>query len=137
MAMQIQRVEYYYASTEDRPGATYQILQMLAGAEIDMLAFSAVPTGPSQAQLALFPRDKEQLVNTAPKLGLNVSAPQRAFLVHGEDHMGALSEVHRKLFDARVNVYASSGVTGGEGRFGYLLYVRPEDYERAASVLKI
>jgi len=137
MSLQIQRVEYYYASTEDRPGATYQILQILAGAEIDLLAFSAVPTGPSQAQLALFPKDKEQLVQAAPKLGLNLSAPQRAFLVLGKDQLGALSEVHRKLFDARVNVFASSGVTGGDSRFGYLLYVRPEDYERAASVLEL
>jgi hypothetical protein len=68
---------------------------------------------------------------------LNLSAPQRAFLVHGEDQLGALGEVHRQLFDARVNVYASSGMTGGGGRFGYLLYVRPEDYERAAGVLKL
>jgi hypothetical protein len=36
-----------------------------------------------------------------------------------------------------VNVYASNGVTDSKGSFGYLLYVRPEEYERAAAALKV
>ncbi len=137
MSVKISRVEYYYASTEDRPGATYQLLQAMANAGVQLLAFSAIPVGPSRAQLTLFPVDNDRLLRTAPKLGLSLSEPQRAFLVQGEDEVGALGEVHRKLYDAKINVFASSGVTDGVGRFGYLLYVRPEDYERAAGVLGI
>jgi hypothetical protein len=137
MAVHISRVEYYYASTEDRPGATYQILHALAEAGVNMLAFSAIPVGPSRAQLTLFPAESDGLLRVAPRLGLSLSQPQRAILVEGDDELGALGDVHRKLYDAKVNVFASSGVTAGQGRFGYLLYVRPEDYERAVSVLGI
>ena len=138
MSTKIQRIDYYYASTEDRPGATYQILQMLASSGVDLLAFSSMPTGPSQAQLALFPRDADHLLKVAPKIGLSISdTQQRAFIVFGDDELGALSEVHRKLFDAKINVFSSYGVTGGDQRFGYVFYVRPEVYERAASVLGV
>jgi hypothetical protein len=36
-----------------------------------------------------------------------------------------------------VNVYNSTGVTDGRGGFGYLIYVRPEDIDRAAHVLVV
>jgi len=34
-----------------------------------------------------------------------------------------------------VNVYASHGVTDGQGTFGYVLYVRPDRYEQAVKAL--
>jgi hypothetical protein len=36
-----------------------------------------------------------------------------------------------------VNVYASSGVADNQGSYGYVLYVKPEDYERAAAALQV
>jgi hypothetical protein len=36
-----------------------------------------------------------------------------------------------------VNVYASNAVADGFGKYGYLIYVRPEDYERAANALEV
>jgi hypothetical protein len=52
-------------------------------------------------------------------------------LVQGDDELGALAELHMRLSDARVNVYASTGVADGRGSFGYIIYVRPEEYDRA------
>jgi hypothetical protein len=37
--------------------------------------------------------------------------------------------------DADVNVFASSGVPDGRGSFGYAIYVKLDDYERAAAAL--
>ncbi len=47
-----------------------------------------------------------------------------------------LADIHQVLYEANVNVYASNGVTDSKGSFGYLLYVRPEEYERAADCIK-
>jgi hypothetical protein len=49
--------------------------------------------------------------------------------------LGALADIHQRLYTANVNIYASSGVTDGKGTFGYLLYVRPQEYDRAADAL--
>ena len=66
-----------------------------------------------------------------------LTGPQKALLVQGEDRLGALVEVHRRLLDARVNVYGSNGVADGRGGYGYVLYVRPEDFKRAATVVGV
>jgi hypothetical protein len=49
--------------------------------------------------------------------------------------LGALAEIHKRLRDANVNIYASTGVTDGEGRYGYVIYVREEDHQSAAKAL--
>ena len=51
--------------------------------------------------------------------------------------LGALVVVHEKLYRAGVNVYASTGVSDGHGKYGYVIYVREEDCERAARALEI
>jgi hypothetical protein len=48
-----------------------------------------------------------------------------------------LADIHRRLYEAGVNVYASSGVADGRGSYGYVIYVRPEDFERAAQSLDV
>ena len=36
---------------------------------------------------------------------------------------------------APCNVHAANGVSDGSGRFGYILWVKPEDFDRAAKAL--
>ena len=48
-----------------------------------------------------------------------------------------LASIHAKLYEAKVNVYASTGVADGRGGYGYVLYVRPDQYERAVSALEL
>jgi hypothetical protein len=56
-------------------------------------------------------------------------------LVQGDDHLGALAEIHRRLLDIGVSIYASTGVTDGEGHYGYVIYVKEEDHQAAARAL--
>ena len=63
--------------------------------------------------------------------------PTRAFLVQGDDELGAVAAIHKKILDAEVNVFASWGVSDGRGGFGYVMYVRPERYEEAARALDV
>jgi hypothetical protein len=43
-----------------------------------------------------------------------------AYLVEGDDELGAFASVHERLAKAHVDIYASSGVTDGQGSFGYV-----------------
>jgi hypothetical protein len=137
MATQIQRVEYYHATVRDRPGEAYRLLSQLASSGVSLLAFSAIPAGPEHTQLMLFPKSPDNLMRAAGASGLVLTGPQHALLIQGDDELGALSETHRKLFDANVNVYASTGVADGQGGYGYVIYVRSEDYEDAARALGV
>lgn len=137
MAFHIRRVDYFYTTVKDQPGEAYKILSLLASLGINLLAITAVPFGPMNTQLTIFPEDSGQLRNLAERSGLKLEGPQPAILVQGDDRMGALAEVHSKLYEADVNIYASSGVSDGKGSYGYIIYVRPDDYDRAVAALNL
>jgi hypothetical protein len=137
MAFRIRRVEYFSATVQDQPGEAHKLLSQLADLGLNLVAFTAVPIGPLRAQLTLFPDDPLRMTDAARKAGLVLDGPHPALLVQGDDELGALARIHAKLYEATVNVYASSGVADGRGSFGYVIYVRPDDYERAAKALGV
>lgn len=137
MSYKIRKIDYFYCSVVDQPGEAYKLLAQLEQSGINLLAFTAIPVGPARTQLTLFPDTPDKLVLEAKRTGFELDGPHPAILVQGDDELGALAEIHQVLYEANVNVYASNGVTDSKGSFGYLLYVRPEDYERAAAALKV
>jgi hypothetical protein len=137
MSYSIRRVEYYYTSVRDRPGAAYKLLAQMAEMGLNMVAFTAVPMGPMHTQLTIFPEDPALMSAMAQRAGMRVDGPHPAFLVQGDDELGALAEIHQTLYQSNVNVYASTGVTDGSGTFGYLVYVRAEDFDRASKALSL
>jgi hypothetical protein len=135
MALIVRNVEYFYVRIHDAPEKAYELLAQLAREEVNLLAFSAVPFGPNYVELTIFPDQGNTFIQLAEKLGWKMSGPLHALLVHGDDHLGALAEIQRMLLDAGVSIYASSGVTDGSGRYGYVIYVKEEDHPRAARAL--
>jgi hypothetical protein len=137
MPFRIQRVDYFYTTVTDQPGQGYELLSQLAELGVNLLAFAAVPVGPTHTQLTLFPEESGRITTEAQRAGLTVEGPHPALLVQGDDKLGALAEIHQKLYAANVNVYSSNGVGDGKGGFGYVLYVRPDEYHRAAEALGV
>lgn len=137
MAATVRSVDYVYVTIKERPGEAYQLLSQLAEAGVNLLAFSAIPFGPGHTQLVLFPDRMAPLVQVSERIGLVLTGPQRAFLVQGDDRLGTIAEIQRKLLDRNINAYASSGVTDGRGGFGYVLYIKPEDFQTAAHALGV
>ncbi len=137
MEQRIVRVEYYHTSVKDQSGEAYKFLSKLAELGINLLAFTAVPVGPGITQLTVFPDDPTKLKHEAIKIGLTLDGPHKAFWVQGDDELGALAKIHRKIYEADVNVYSASGVTDGQGSYGYIVYVKAQDFENAAAALGI
>jgi len=137
MSVSIRCVDYFNTTVRDRPGAAYEVLSRIAAAKVNLLAFSAVPIGVEYTQLVLFPDDAKELSKAAEEQGLTLSGPNRALLVQGDDQLGAFANIHRQLSEAQINVFASNGVTDGHDGFGYVVYVRPEDFDRAAKILGV
>ena len=137
MAFTIRSVDYYYANVRDELGAAYRVLSQLAERGVNLLAFTGVPSGPSLAQFALFPEDANKLVAESRAAGLALDGPYHALLVQGDDELGALASVHERLVEAGVDIYASSGVTDGRGAYGYVIYVREEQFEKAKTALGV
>ena len=137
MSTFVRKVEYFYCTVQDQPGESYKLLNLLADVGVNLLAFTAVPSGLMNTQFTLFPEDPDKLKIEADKASLHLFGPIPALLVRGEDEIGALTEIHKKLFDAGVNIAASTAVTDGNGGFGYVIYIRTENFQAALSALEI
>jgi len=135
MMLNVRNTEYFSIRIKDSPENAYELLARLASEEVSLLAFSAVPFGPNHVELTIFPDRSDAFMQLAKKLGWVVTGPQHAFLVQGDDHLGALADIQRMLLEADVQIYAASGVTDGSGHFGYVIYFKDEDHERAARAL--
>lgn len=137
MAFRVRRVEYFYANVRDELGAAFRVLSELELRGVNLLAFTAVPVGPARAQFTLVPDESKKLTAEAKLAGLALDGPHHALLVQGDDELGAFARVHGHLVNAQVDIYASSGVTDGRGSFGYIIYVREDQFELAARALEI
>jgi len=135
MADTVRTVDYFYVKVGNKPGKGRRLLEHLSEKGVNLLAFTAFPAGADQAQLDFVPESAEQLQSAAADANLALIGPKKAFLIQGEDRIGALHEHHLKLANAGINVYAANGISAGKGRFGFILWVRPDDFERAADVL--
>jgi hypothetical protein len=135
MAIGVRTVEYFYTRVENEPDKAYELLARLAAEDINLLALSAVPFGPNHVELTIFPDRSANLQRLFVESGWSLTGPQHALLVQGDDHLGALAEIHKRLNDASVRIYASTGVTDGEGRYGYLIYTQEGDHLAAAKAL--
>jgi len=136
MPFSIEGTEYYRATILDRPEEAYEILAGLAERGINLLAFTAVPSGPDHVQFTLLPEDSAQLETESRRAGLELDGPHPAILVQGDEELGALAKVHRRLADSSVATFASSGVTDGRGAFGYVVYVREDQFDQAMAALE-
>ncbi len=137
MSATIYSVDYYYTTVEDRPGQGCRFLETLASEEVNLLAFNAFPVGRDRTQLVIYPLNATWLGDLARHEGLRLIGPHHAFMVHGDDELGALVKIHQSLCDASINVSSSNGITDGRGGYRYIMHVHPEDYERALAVLGV
>jgi hypothetical protein len=134
MAETVRKVDYFYVTVPDKPGEGARALGVLRDAGVNLIAFSGFPQGRG-AQLDFVPADAAAFRAAARKAKWKVTGPKRAFLLEGEDRVGAGADLLGKLADARINVTAIDAVCAGAGRYGVILWVAPGDVARATRVL--
>ena len=135
MANRVRKVSYCKLMLPSRAGQGVKLLAALRDAGVDLLAFTGFPAGAGKAQVDLIAESSGDIRRVAGRLGLKVSGTKRAFLIQGDDKVGAVAGVLGRLARAGINVTAVDAVAAGKGRYGMILWVKPRDYARAAKAL--
>ena len=130
----VKRVQYFYTEVPDKPGEGARLLNTLKEAGVNLLAYAGFPKG-RRAQLDFIPADVAAFRAAARKARLTLVGPKTGFLIQGEDRPGAVAELLAKLAAVKINVTACDAVAAGEGRYGALLWVKPQEVQKAAKVL--
>ena len=125
MKDQVNRVEYFALTVDDRAGEGAQLGNRLAKEGVNLLALLAFPAGAGKTQVDLVPEHPEALIKAAKKLNLSIGSPKACFYIQGTDRPGAMAEIVGRLGDAHINVRASLGACAGGNRYGALLWVAP------------
>ena len=134
MADEVRRVEYFYVQVPDKPGEGARALATLRDAGVNLLVFTGFPEG-RRSQLDFVPEDAAAFRRVAKQAGWKLTGPKKAFLIQGQDRVGAIAELLGKLADAKVNVIATEALCAGVGRFASIIWVAPRDVAKAAKAL--
>ena len=137
MAFNIKRVEYFKITVGDHAAEGAKLLSLFASAGVGLLAFKAVPLDSLQTQFTLFPNDGLTMTDGAKKAGLQLDGPHSALIIQGDDESGASADIYEKLSLADIKVNESSGIADIQGSYGVILYLEPEDCEKAMAVLEM
>ena len=135
MANVVKRIEYYYTVVPDRPGGAAKLLNELKAARVNLLAFTGFPCGARRSQLDFVPSNQRAFRAAARKAGMKLVGPKTAFLIQGEDRVGAIAAIANKLAQARINVTAVDSVSAGRRRYGAILWVKSRNVAQAAKIL--
>ncbi len=131
----VRKVYYFSLSVPDKPGQTFKVLAALVSAGVNLLACTGFPRG-RRAQIDVVPDDTRKFSAAAKKAGFAFLPKKAGFLIQGEDRPGALADNLKLLADKKINVVAVDGLSAGSGRWGAILWVAPEDVNRAGRVLR-
>ena len=135
MAQRVRKVNYCYAKVPSRAGRGAEMLAALRDAGVDLLAFTGFPAGGGKAQVDFVSGDVAGVRRVARQQGWKLGKTKKAFLVQGDDRIGACHKVLEKLAERKINVTAVDAAAAGKGRYGMILWVKPKDYALASRVL--
>ena len=133
MADAIRQVEYFYVHVPHKAGEAAKALHALKDAGVNLLAYSGFPQG-RRAQMDFIPADAAAFKGVAKANKWKLVGPKQGFLIQGDDRVGAIADLVRRLADAKINVTAIDAVAT-DGRYGALCWVAPRDVKKAAQIL--
>lgn len=134
MSDTVRRVHYFSIEVSNKPGEVFRVLSALVSAGVNLLACTGIPRG-RRAQIDVVPEDSRRFRAAVKKAGLAFNPKKTGFLIQGEDRPGALAQNLGRLAAAGINLTAVDGLSAGQGRWGAILWVKPEDVSKVARLL--
>ena len=129
------KLEYYSVVVSNKPGKGENVLSALKEAGVNFVGIWGYPLGKRKSRIDLVAEDTKLLKKAAKQLKIELGKKQTAFHITGEDHPGAVAEVLAKLAAKEINVLAVQALCAGNGRFGALIEVAPDDVKKATKAL--
>src|SRR5207244_5071554 len=103
MPVTMRRVSYDCTNVADTPGEGARLLETMRSAGVNLLAFHAFPSA-RKAQVDFVPADAVAFTAAAKDAKIKLSKPKTAFLIDGDDRVGALAGIMARLGSAKINV---------------------------------
>jgi hypothetical protein len=129
----VQRVKYFKANLENKPGALLKIVNELKAKNLGLSGLWGFATQPGKAELYVVPKNPDKLRSLWSAAGL-LADEGTAFWLKGADRTGALVKSLEALAAVNVNIESIDAVAVS-GRFGSFIWVSPTEVDKAAEAL--
>lgn len=128
-----QRVSYFKANLEDKPGTLLKVLEDLKAKNIGLSGLWGFATKGGRADLYVVAEKPDQLRNAWKGSGM-LSEEGTGFLLNDADRTGALVEPLQALASAGVNITAIDAIAV-DGKYGSFVWVDQSNVDKAAKAL--
>ena len=137
MADIVRHVNYYYTEVANQAAVGAKVLNVLKAGGANLIVYNGFPISSRRAQLVFVPVDQETLCAAAKKAGIKLVGPNTAFLIQGEDRLGAIADALSKLGRFGINVTAIQAIAAGEGSYGAIIWVKRHNIDKAGKALGV
>jgi len=138
MRIDVDRVDVWAASMEDRPGGLAEKLEALAQADIDLEFVNArrAPDKPGEGVVFVMPIKGARQIMAAKKAGFEKTKSLHGIRIDTGNKPGFSSELARKIADAGINLRAFSGASIGNRAIFYLAFDTETDANKVLHLFK-
>lgn len=128
-----QRVIYFKASVEDKPGALLAIAKDLKSKNLGLVGLLGYGTAAGHAEDYVIPKNADKL-RTAWKASGIAFEEGTGFFLKGADKTGVLVKSLEAIAQAGINIVGISALAV-KGQYGAFLWVAQSDVEKTAQAL--
>ncbi len=130
----VEHVDVWAATIEDRPGGLAQVLATLREAGADLRFIIARRVEPGKGVVFVTPLQGDREIAAAAQGGFNITHTLHSVRVMGRDRPGIAAELTQKLADGRINLRGFSlSVIGAQ----FLAYAAVDSLDDANKVIEI
>ena len=133
MGDKIRKMTCLKATVDDRPGALAEALRALADANANVVGMWGYPISGGRAAMMCIPDDPEKVKSLAAGAGVALEE-STAFVIEGEDRVGALVESTQKIAAAGINIHAATALAAGS-QFAATIFVAQGDVDKVTDIL--
>ncbi len=138
MVIEIDKVDVWAGTIEDRPGGLARILDALtdAGANLEFLISRRAPEDPGTGVVFLAPLNRTAQTVAADDVGLSRATGLHSLRVQGPDQPGFGANISWAIADAGINMRGLSAASFDQRCVVYLAFDSDADAEKAREVLR-
>lgn len=138
MELNVERVDVWAATIDDKAGGLAQVLSALRDAAVDLQFVVArrTPETPGKGVVFVAPLQGEREIRAATQAGFSITPSLHSVRVMGLDQLGIIAQLSQMLADGGINLRGVSAAVLGTQFIAYLAIDSLDDAEKAMDILQ-
>jgi hypothetical protein len=138
MELNVERVDVWAATIDDKPGGLAKVLSVLrdAGVDLQFIVARRDQEGSGKGVVFVAPLQGDSAIRAATQAGFSVSQSLHSIRVMGLDRLGIMAQLTQLLADEGINLRGVSTAVLGSQFIAYLALDSHDDADKAIDVLQ-